>query len=160
MHGVRHHVPAPIGPGLGPPGGKPDSKPLVHVRAALHQVGRHFPLAGKRPDRNGRLQFRQPFSQPGRRLGGLCSRKPEPLDIDQTPDALGAGSRIDHRDIAAHAVTQKVNRRIWRNTVNDGIQVSVIVVEPVTVTGRSLACSEATPVKRDNVPLGAGVCQQ
>ena len=99
-------------------------------------------------------QVLQPFAISTRCLPGLSARQAEAFDAHDAPDPLRADTRVQRRDISAHAVPDQRDRRVRRPEFQQRIEITEIVREPVAIR-RPLAAAEAAPVRRhERVPVG------
>ena len=72
---------------------------------------------------------------------GCDARHAEAFEVDEAAHALGPHAGIEHRDVAAHAVAEQVDRRALgaEQRVEHGVEVAEVVGEPVGVGGRRVA---------------------
>ena len=83
-----------------------------------------------------------------RRLLGIRARQAERFQARDLAHALRTHARIEHHDVAAHAVAHEIQRRTRREVVEQRVEIGEIVGEPIAVV-RSLRAAEAAHVHRD-----------
>ena len=64
--------------------------------------------------------------------------------------ALRPHARINHGDVAAHAMAQQVDRLIQCQCVEQGVEIPEVVGKPIAVGGGGLGQAKASPVGRDD----------
>ena len=97
------------------------------------------------------FQLIHPFRIACRRLRRAGGGHAESFEIHQPLDTLGPAARIQHRDIAAHAVTDQVHGRRRAVVIEQEIEVRQVIREPVIVDRGCLREAIAAPVGRDDV---------
>src|SRR5690606_8306072 len=99
------------------------------------------------------LQLVEPTRKALRRRLPAAPADAESLEIDKAPIALGTCPGVEDADVAAHAVSDQVHRRIGRKLVEQRVQVAEVVRKPVGVAAAPLAQPATAPVRRHHEPV-------
>ena len=154
---VAQDAPPAIRARLRPMLGQPVGFVLAQSGIGFHEPCRHTRGVGVGFERVVacalRFELVEPLGHAGGRLGRLCGGHAKAFEVDQASDALGAGARVHHDHVAAHAVANQVNGLAGVERVEQGVQIGQVIGEPVAVGGRGFGQAVAAPVHGDDGAL-------
>jgi hypothetical protein len=118
------------------------------ARVATREHAHELLVRVIRRERVTELHLVEPFRVTHRRLLGIRARQAERFQARDLAHALRTHARIEHHDIAAHAVTHEIQRCARRQVIEERVEIGEIVGKPIAVV-RSLRAPEAAHVHRD-----------